>query len=56
MFGAGNMSDAEFKECGHNPFHPNFHDNFARATGDTQEDALKKLAADLKRIGDSLWG
>lgn len=55
VFGAGDMNEAEFAACGHSPFHPNFHDNFARAIGDTEADALKALAADLKRIGESLW-
>lgn len=55
IMGPPQMTEAEFKRCGHNPFHPKFHDNFARATGETEADAIEKLGAELKSIGDMLW-
>lgn len=55
VMGAPNMSEEDFKKCGDNPFHPDFHDNYAQAKAATVGEALVKLAADLKSIGDSLW-
>lgn len=55
IFGGSNFTEEQFKACGHNPFHPEFHDNYASVFGDSEEAALKALAADLKRLGDSLW-
>ncbi len=55
VLGAPNMSEEDFKKCDHNPFHPEFHDNFAQAKGATVEAALAKLSANIKSIGDSLW-
>lgn len=56
VMGAANMSAEQFAACGHNPFHPDFHDNYASAKGATIEEALKQLGLDLKNISDGLWG
>ncbi len=55
VMGPPQMSDAEFERCRSNPFHPEFYDNFASAKAATLEEVLKKLAADLKGISDSLF-
>jgi len=55
VMGPPNMPHQEFVKCGFNPFHPDFHDNYASATEATVEDALKKLSADLKNISDGLF-
>jgi hypothetical protein len=55
VLGPPNMSEEQFEKCGHNPFHPDFHDNYASAKAPTLEEALKALSADLKNISDGLW-
>lgn len=55
VMGPPNMSTAQFKACGHNPFHPDFHDNYASAKAATAEEAIKLLGADLKNVSDGLW-
>jgi hypothetical protein len=55
LMGSTNMDEAQFKRCLHNPFHPEFHDNFARGFGDTDDEAIKALEKELIKIGDSLW-
>tara|TARA_R110000868_G_scaffold79632_1_gene226578 strand:+ start:244 stop:600 length:357 start_codon:yes stop_codon:yes gene_type:complete len=55
VMGPPNMSESQFEKCGHNPFHPEFRDNYASAKAATIDEALKKLAADLKNISDGLF-
>ncbi len=55
VMGPPNMSQREFEKCGHNPFHPDFHDNYASAKAATLEEAMKQLSADLKNISDGLF-
>lgn len=56
IMGTTNMDEAEFKACGYNPFHTEFHDNWAEGDGTTEEEALAALKADMRRMADSLWG
>lgn len=53
--GPPNMSEAEFDACGHNPFHPEFHDNFATVKAATLGEAVALLSKELKNISDGLW-
>ena len=55
VMGPPQMPEADFVKCGHNPFHPDFRDNYASAKAATLDEALKKLAADLKHISDGLF-
>ncbi len=55
VMGLPQMSEADFEKCGHNPFHPDFYDNYASAKAPTIDEALKALAADLKNISDGLF-
>ncbi len=55
VMGPPNMNEAQFAACGHNPFHPEFHDNYASAKAATVDEALKQLSLDLKSISDGLW-
>lgn len=55
IMGSANMDEAEFEACGHNPFHPKFHDNWAEGVGATEEEALSALKADMHQTADSLW-
>ena len=55
VMGPPQLSEDQFKHCGYNPFHPDFHDNYATATAATLDEALQMLAADLKSISDSLF-
>jgi len=38
-----------------NPFHPDFRDNYASGTGNTEEEAVESLLNDIKGISDSLF-
>ncbi len=55
IMGPPNMSAEQFEACGHNPFHPDFRDNYATAKAATVDEAIKLLGADLKNISDGLW-
>lgn len=55
IMGSTNMDEAKFEACGHNPFHPEFHDNWAEGAGATEEEALAALKADMHQTADSLW-
>ena len=55
IMGSTNMDEAEFEACEHNPFHPEFHDNWAEGTGATEEEALAALKADMHQTANSLW-
>lgn len=55
LLGTCNMSDEDFKACGYNPFHEDFHDNYVKGLGATQELALEAMKQDLRKMSDSLW-
>lgn len=55
VMGSTNMDEDDFQKCGHNPFHPDFHDNFARAQGAMPDLAVAGLGAKLKEVSDSLF-
>jgi hypothetical protein len=55
IFGSCNMDTEGFEKCGYNPFHPDFQDNYAKGFGNTEEEALAALAADVHETGESLW-
>ena len=55
IMGATNMDEAGFAACDHNPFHPEFYDNFAEGDGVTEDEALTALKADMNKTADSLW-
>ena len=55
IMGSTNMDEAEFEACGHNPFHDEFHDNYAEGCGATEDEALAALKADMHQTADSLW-
>lgn len=55
LFGTTNMSDAEFEACGHNPFHPDFNDNYSEGTGATAAEAVEALRSDTHKTAESLW-
>ena len=55
IMGATNMDEAGFEACGHNPFHPEFYDNWAEGDGATEEEALAALKADMRQTADGLW-
>lgn len=55
IFGYTNLSDEEMRVCEYNPFHPEFHDNYVSGKGNTDEEAIESLRADMKQIHESLW-
>lgn len=55
LMGCTNMSEEEFEACGHNPFHPNFNDNYAEGVGATEQEAIDKMKASMRETADSLW-
>jgi hypothetical protein len=55
LFGYTNMSNGRFKRAGWNPFHPEFHDNYATGKGATEDEAIAALKKDVTEIHESLW-
>ena len=55
LFGGTNMSDEQLAACNRDPFHPDFHDNFASGKGATREAAEAALRQDAQEMADSLW-
>ena len=55
MMGVMNMNKAGFEACGHDPFHPEFNDNWCEGRGATEEEALTALKVDMRQMSDSLW-
>lgn len=55
LMGSTNMTDDEFTACGHNPFHPNFRDNYVSGVGWTEDSAVEKMKEDLNNISGALW-
>ncbi len=55
LFGSSNMSDAEFEACGFNPFHDDFHDNYVRGMGASQDAAIAALKVELDQLSESIW-
>lgn len=39
----------------HNPFHPDYRDNYSSGTGNTEEEAVASLLDDIRGISDSLF-
>jgi len=56
ILGTCNTSDEERAACDHNPFHPNWKDNYAKGTGRTQEEAIEALKKDVEEMSNALWG
>ena len=38
-----------------NPFHPDFNDNYARAEGHSEVEAVANLVKEINSTADSLW-
>jgi hypothetical protein len=55
LFGGSNMSDEQLAACNHDPFHPDFHDNFTWGKGATREAAETALRQNAMEMADSLW-
>lgn len=55
FFGSYQMTEHELEKIEYNPFHADFHDNFASGCGATKEAAIEALRADAKSMSDSLW-
>lgn len=55
LFGYTNMNEEEFRASQYNPFHADFHDNYAVGKGSTQEEAIADLKRDVKSLHESLW-
>lgn len=55
IMGTTNMDEAGFIACGHDPFHPEFYDNWAEGTGETKDAAIAMLKNDTSKTADSLW-
>jgi hypothetical protein len=55
FFGSYQMPENELEKIQYNPFHSDFHDNFASGSGATKEAAIEALRADAKSMADSLW-
>jgi len=55
ILGSTNMDETEFEACNHNPFHPEFYDNWAEGSGATEEEAIAALKADMQQTADSIW-
>ena len=54
MMGQANMTEQQFKDCNHDPFHEKFYDNFATAHGLTEDEAKENLQRELKGIAETL--
>ena len=55
LMGMSNLDEEGFKKCDYNPFHPEFYDNYCCGKGETQEEAIEALKADMKDMANSLW-
>lgn len=55
LMGQTNMNEEEFRACDYNPFHEEFHDNYVKGTGATEEEAMAAMKNDLHDISESLW-
>lgn len=55
VMGFTNMDESGFEACGHNPFHPEFNDNWAEGTGPTEEAAIAAMKAEMRDLADSMW-
>jgi len=55
IMGGTNQTDHERALADNNPFHPEFHDNYACGKGPTKEQSLAALEKDVKSMTDSLW-
>lgn len=55
IFGNSNNTDEEFEAVGHNPFHPDFNDNYAHGNGNTEEEALASMMEWMKGTSESLF-
>lgn len=55
LFGSTNMSDEQFKACDYNPFHEDFHDNYHRGIGETEEAAVEALKKDASDMYEHIW-
>jgi hypothetical protein len=49
------MTEEEMKAVGHDPFHPEWHDNYFSGKGKTEEEALANFEKDMKHMADILW-
>lgn len=55
IFGATNLDEEGFEKAQYNPFHDEFHDNFVRGEGATQEEAIAALKEDHRQMHESLF-
>lgn len=56
LFGSTNMDEEGFRRAEYNPFHEDFHDNYAVGKGSTQEEeAIEALKKDVASTHESLW-
>lgn len=54
LLGYTNMDDAGYRRCRNNPFHPEFHDNYASGLGLSIEEALEGMFNEIKNASNSL--
>lgn len=55
LMGSTNMTEAEFKACGYNPFHSKFNDNYAIGWGATEDEAIADLRRELSEMSNHLF-
>jgi len=55
LFGMSNFNKEDFERVNYNPFHDEFYDNYCSGKGQTEEEAIEELKADMKDMADSLW-
>lgn len=55
ILGMSDMNDDEMREARFDPFHENWHDNYASGKGSTKDEAVENMHKDIKEIADSLW-
>lgn len=56
LLGTTQMTKGEYEECGYDPFHSKFFDNYVSGTGDTEAEAIEALKQDHRKMTQALWG
>lgn len=55
LLGSTQMDQAGFEACGHNPFHPEFYDNWVEGFGASEAEAINNLKTNMKATAECLW-
>ena len=50
FFGSFQMPEEELEKIDYNPFHEDFHDNFSRGIGKTEDEAIQALKKRPRRL------